>query len=90
NTANEQLEPSIFYKQLLRLTQANEFSQHDLPSSAGDLLTFMTNPEASLGYLTYLKGKQEVNVDSILELTEQEIGEVAQNVLEGSNFKNVP
>lgn len=38
----------------------------------------MTNPEASLGYLTYLKSKQEVNVDSILELTEQEIGEVAQ------------
>ncbi len=90
NTANEQLEPSIFYRQLLRLTKAEEFAQHDLPTNSDDVLTFMTNPEASLGYLTYLKGKEDVNVDSLLDLTEKKIGKVTQNVVEGSNFKNVP
>ena len=90
NTANEQLEPSIFYRQLLRLTKAEEFAQHDLPTNSDDVLTFMTNPQASLGYLTYLKGKEDVNVDSLLDLTEKKIGKVTQNVVEGSNFKNVP
>ena len=90
NTANEQLEPSIFYRQLLRLTKGEEFAQHDLPTNSDDVLTFMTNPEASLGYLTYLKGKEDVNVDSLLDLTEKKIGKVTQNVVEGSNFKNVP
>lgn len=90
NTANEQLEPSIFYKQLLKLTHADEFAQHDLPQHNGDVLTFITNPESSLGYLTYLKNKADTDVDSLLEMTEEEIGDIAQNVLEGSNFKNIP
>ena len=84
------MEPSIFYRQLLRLTKGEEFAQHDLPTNSDDVLTFMTNPEASLGYLTYLKGKEDVNVDSLLDLTEKKIGKVTQNVVEGSNFKNVP
>lgn len=90
NTANEQLEPSIFYKQLLKLTRADEFSQHDLPQNNGDVLTFITNPEASLGYLTYLKNKAATDIESLLDMTEEKIGEIAKNVLEGSSFKNIP
>lgn len=90
NTANEQLEPSIFYKQLLKLTRADEFAQHDLPQNNGDVLTFITNPEASLGYLTYLKNKAATDVESLLDMTEEKIGETAKNVLEGSSFKNIP
>lgn len=90
NTANEQLEPSIFYKQLLKLTRADEFAQHDLPQNNGDVLTFITNPEASLGYLTYLKNKAATDVESLLDMTEEKIGEIAKNVLEGSSFKNIP
>src|SRR5699024_12332867 len=56
----------------------------------GDVLTFITNPEASLGYLTYLKNKAATDIESLLDMTEEKIGEIAKDVLGGSSFKDIP
>lgn len=90
NTANEELQPSIFYKQLLQMTGAQEFAQHDLPKNEQQVLGFVTNPAASLGYLTYLKKEGIVDSQPLLDLTAQRQPKLTNQVLLASDFKNIP
>lgn len=90
NTANEEITPSIFYKQLLQLTDAKEFEQHSLPRNTSDILTFLTNPQASLGYLTYLNTENIEGSRELLELSEKELPDLTKQILLASEFKNIP
>ena len=90
NTANEQLEPSIFYRQLLTRLDLKEFEQHDLPQSSGDILSFITNPAASLGYLTHLRRENYQEAASLLKLSENKQPELTKEILVATEFKNVP
>ena len=90
NTANEELEPSIFYRQLLNRLDLDEFEQHDLPQSSSDILSFITNPEASLGYLTHLKRENYRQAPALLKLSESKQPEVTKEVLAATEFKNIP
>lgn len=53
NASNETLNSSIYYQRLSDYG-AREFEQHDLPEKMQDLLSFITNADASLGYLAYM------------------------------------
>ncbi|WEV37964.1 PD-(D/E)XK nuclease family protein [Lactobacillus sp. ESL0680] len=90
NAANEELEPSIYYERL-KQAGAPEFSQHNLPDKLQNLLSFLTNPEASLGYLTYLSQNQpEPHVEKLLTLTQKYLPQKTTMVLESSQFDNQP
>lgn len=90
NSDNEAVEPSIYYDRLKR-AGAIEFQQHNLPEKFQDLLSFLTNPQASLGYLTYLKqANSEIDVDQLLKLTAAKIPTKTAMVLEASQFDNQP
>ncbi|MDF7672001.1 PD-(D/E)XK nuclease family protein [Lactobacillus sp. ESL0701] len=90
NAANEELEPSIYYERL-KQAGAPEFSQHNLPDKLQNLLSFLTNPEASLGYLTYLSQNQpEPHVEKLLTLTQKYLPQKTAMVLEASQFDNQP
>lgn len=68
-----------------------EFAQHNLPEKLDDLLSFLTNPQASLGYLTYLKqAHPEVNIEHLFELTKERIPKKTKMVLDASQFDNHP
>lgn len=91
NTANEQLEPSIFYERLKR-DHAPEMSQHDLPENLQQLLSFITNPDASLGYLTYLDSlnPNSKTIASMIALAKKKLPHKTEAVLEASDFNNEP
>ncbi|BDR60512.1 PD-(D/E)XK nuclease family protein [Lactobacillus xylocopicola] len=87
---NEAVEPSLYYERFKKAGAA-EFCQHDLPEKRQELLSFLTNPEASLGYLTYLqRTDQNVAVDALLKLTAERLPQKTALVLAGSQFINEP
>lgn len=90
NASNEQLEPSIFYTQLQN-AGAKEYRQFDLPENLEQLLSFITSPEASLGYLAYLdaidSGKQ---IKELLTIAKEYIPEKTQDIIKASQFDNNP
>lgn len=90
NTANERLQPSIYYRQLISLTNAKEFAQHDLPSEHGDAMSFITNPRSSLGYLAYMDKHHYPYSHELLKFTQAEIPKLTDQVLKANDFKNVP
>ncbi|WEV70179.1 PD-(D/E)XK nuclease family protein [Lactobacillus sp. ESL0785] len=90
NAANEQLKPSLYYERL-QAAGAPVFNQHSLPEQVQDVLSFITNPQASLGYLTYLaQGQTEPHVQQLLALTQTYLPQKTKMVLEASQFVNQP
>ncbi|MDF7638921.1 PD-(D/E)XK nuclease family protein [Lactobacillus sp. ESL0791] len=89
NAANEQLEPSIYYEQL-KNWGAPEFTQHDLPEKAQEILSFVTNPNASLGYIVYLDKATQGATKSLLKLTQEYLPAKTETVLQGQQFDNQP
>ncbi|RVU71727.1 MULTISPECIES: PD-(D/E)XK nuclease family protein [Lactobacillus] len=90
NAANEQLEPSLYYERLKALG-ANELTQHDLPERTQDILSFITNSDASLGYLAYLNTIEPSKaVTELLAITKKHIPEKTEKVLAASDFDNTP
>ncbi|MBP2057078.1 ATP-dependent helicase/nuclease subunit B [Lactobacillus colini] len=90
NTANERLQPSIYYRQLVSLTGNKEFAQHDLPSEDGDALSFITNPQSSLGYLAYMNKNDYAYSHDLLQLTQDKLPKLTKQVLTANEFKNIP
>ncbi|WP_276804281.1 PD-(D/E)XK nuclease family protein [Lactobacillus hominis] len=90
NTANEKLQPSIYYKQLLARLDEEEYLQHDLPHQENQILSFITNARASLGYLSYLRKENIGQVAGLLKLTQEKIPKLTKRVLSASDFKNIP
>lgn len=90
NTANEELKPSIYYRQLLNQLDAPELVQHDLPDDQRQILSFITNPQASLGYLTYLWHEDIYPADKLLDMTHEKMPDVTDQILLASDFKNIP
>lgn len=90
NASNEELDPSIYYQRLSDYG-AQEFVQHDLPEKMQDLLSFITNPDASLGYLTYLNSlNSNLALQELLKITQQYLPGKTKTVLEASDFDNQP
>ena len=90
NASNEELEPSIYYDRLKNYG-APEFVQHDLPSKLQDILSFLTNPGASLGYLVYLNTIEPSRaISNLLALTQKEIPDKTTAVIAASKFDNRP
>ncbi|MCT7890414.1 MAG: ATP-dependent helicase/nuclease RexB [Lactobacillus crispatus] len=90
NASNEELDPSIYY-QRLKDYGAQQFVQHDLPEKMQDLLSFITNPDASLGYLTYMNSiNSGLAVQELLKITQEQLPQKTKTVLEASDFDNQP
>lgn len=90
NAANEQLEPSIFY-QRLKQANASEFEQHDLPEDISELLSFLTNPDASLGYLTYLSSvDSSKKIKQLLAIVKKYLPKKTDAIIAASQFDNTP
>lgn len=90
NADNERLEPSIFYEQLAK-DHAPEMQMHDLPEKTNDILNFITNPNSSLGYLTYLdETNPNKEVTWLLDQTKKYIPDKTEEVLKASHFNNQP
>lgn len=90
NASNERLEPSIYYKRLAE-DGAPELAQHDLPDEAERLLAFITNPNASLGYLAYMNSLTSSKmVSELLQLTQKYLPEKVKMVVAASDFDNQP
>ena len=90
NASNETLDPSIYYQRLSNYG-AREFEQHDLPEKLQDLLSFITNADASLGYLAYMNSSTKSSaVTKMLELTQKVLPQKTDSVLNASQFDNRP
>ena len=90
NASNETLDPSIYYQRLSNYG-AREFEQHDLPEKLQDLLSFITNADASLGYLAYMNSSAKSSaVTKLLELTQKVLPQKTDSVLDASQFDNRP
>lgn len=84
NAANERLDPSIYFNRLQAIS-GQVFVQHDLPAQDGsDLLNFMTNPAASLGYLVYLQQADLLKISAKFAPT------LTKQVLTSAQFDNQP
>lgn len=84
------VQPSIYYERL-KNAGAPEYNQHNLPENLGELLSFITNPQASLGYLSYLnRTNKELDVDNILKLTKKYLPQRTDKVIAASQFINEP
>lgn len=84
NPENEKLTPSLYYTRL-RNWGSSEFFQHDLPNTDGqDLLNFVTNPQASIGYSAYSQNS------TLLDLEKKYLGEQVDQVLTSAHFDNQP
>ena len=90
NASNETLDPSIYYQRLSNYG-AREFEQHDLPEKLQDLLSFITNADASLGYLAYMNSSAKSSaITKLLELTQKVLPQKTDSVLDASQFDNRP
>ncbi|QQP29418.1 PD-(D/E)XK nuclease family protein [Lactobacillus ultunensis] len=90
NASNESLDPSIYYKRL-ESYGAHEFWQHDLPEKMQDLLSFITNPDSSLGYLAYMNSiNSSKTIDELLEITQKALPQKTDDILKASQFDNQP
>ena len=90
NASNEKLDPSIYYQRLQNYG-APEFSQHDLPEKMQDLLSFITNPDASLGYLAYMNSNASADaINELLRITQKYLPQKVKVVLDASDFDNQP
>lgn len=90
NASNEQLEPSLYYE-ALKDYGAPEMWQHDLPKNIQDTLSFLTNAQASLGYLGYLEATSNSKVlADLLKLTQEKLPEKTEAVLKATEFDNTP
>ncbi|MCT7843630.1 MAG: PD-(D/E)XK nuclease family protein, partial [Lactobacillus iners] len=67
-----------------------EYVQHDLPENQQQLLSFITTPQASLGYIVYLKNKTNDDISNLLALTPSNQALLFDNVIQASSFKNKP
>ena len=84
------VQPSIYYERF-KTAGAPEFSQHNLPEELSQLLSFITNPQASLGYLSYLnRAEKNIDVKELLKLTAELLPQKTAKVIAGSNFINEP
>ncbi|MCD5552938.1 ATP-dependent helicase, partial [Lactobacillus delbrueckii subsp. lactis] len=100
NSNNDLLDPSIYYKRLLKLVNGREYRQRDLPDTAEkdrtefarQLLLFLTSPRASLGYLAYAEenSAQSPLVAKLVELSRQYEEEKAEEIAEGMAYDNNP
>lgn len=90
NAANEELEPSTFYDRL-KLNHAPELLQHDLPEKIQDILSFITNPKASLGYAIFLNSIEHSSaVEELVQLIKKYLPKETENILTASQFQNQP
>lgn len=90
NADNETTQPSIYYERMKK-AGAPEFEQHNLPEKANELLSFLTNPQASLGYLAYLdQTKADAVVNDLLTITRHHMPHKTEMVLKASQFDNHP
>ena len=90
NASNETLDSSIYYQRLSNYG-AREFEQHDLPEKLQDLLSFITNADASLGYLAYMNSSAKSSaITKLLELTQKVLPQKTDSVLDASQFDNRP
>lgn len=90
NASNEELEPSLYYE-TLKNYGASEMQQHDLPEKIQDTLSFITNAEASLGYLAYLNSVSPANtIAELLNLTQKKLPDKTESVLKADQFDNTP
>lgn len=90
NASNEELDPSLYYE-TLKNYGAHEMQQHDLPEEIQNTLSFITNPEASLGYLAYLNSASPAKVISeLLTMTKAKLPTETEAVLEAEEFDNSP
>lgn len=92
NASNEELEPSIFYNRL-KNNHAPEMVQHDLPENIQELLSFITNSSASLGYLSYLNSINESKaINELIRLAKKTSAcpQKVETILEASQFDNTP
>lgn len=90
NSDNAVLKPSIYYERLMEMG-APEYQQHDLPENSQDLLSFMTNSRASLGYLTYLdKITPSPFLNKLLNLNRRYDKQLTETVIEGIDYDNLP
>lgn len=87
NADNEKLSPSLYYERLKR-AHAPEMCQHDLPAKSQELLSFLTNDEASLGYIVYLYSLAPNK--TLRELINLAGSSKAKQVLAGIKFSNQP
>ena len=100
NSNNDLLDPSIYYKRLLKIVDGREYRQRDLPDTAEkdrtefarQLLLFLTSPRASLGYLAYAEenSAQSPLVAKMVELSRQYEEEKAKEIAEGMAYDNNP
>ncbi len=90
NAANEPLEPSLYYHRL-QAAGANVFQQHDLPTQLQDILSFLTNRQASLGYLAFLDTTMPgPQVSELLQLATQALKPEAVALQAAAHFDNNP
>lgn len=90
NASNETLNSSIYYQRLSDYG-AREFEQHDLPEKMQDLLSFITNADASLGYLAYMNSLAKSSaITKLLQLTQKVLPQKTDSVLDASQFDNQP
>lgn len=87
NTNNEQLLSSIYYQRLQAFV-SKEFIQRDLPHSTNDVLSFITNPEASLGYFSFIND-QNLH-DNLLALTNKYLPTETDQVVKATEYDNIP
>ena len=90
NVSNEKMEASIFYQDIKNTLNLTEYVQHDLPENQQQLLSFITTPQASLGYIVYLKNKTNDDISNLLALTPSNQALLFDNVIQASSFKNKP
>lgn len=63
----------------------------DLPENIQDTLSFLTNAQASLGYLGYLEATSNSKVlADLLKLTQEKLPEKTEAVLKATEFDNTP
>ncbi len=90
DATNEVLTPSLYYQRIFRLlgSKKTEYCQHDLPRPDGqDVLSFMTNPKASLGYVAFLEDGPR---QTLLALTTPYCAAQAADVVAATHYKNKP
>ncbi|WP_338199050.1 PD-(D/E)XK nuclease family protein [Lactobacillus rizhaonensis] len=84
------VQPSIYYERF-KNAGAAEFSQHNLPEETSQLLSFITNAQASLGYLSYLnRAEKNIGVKELLKLTHDLLPQKTTKVIAASQFINEP
>ncbi|MDO4912257.1 MAG: PD-(D/E)XK nuclease family protein [Lactobacillus sp.] len=90
NSQNEAIEPS-FYWLKFKNWQAPVTTQHDLPNDETELAKYLTNPNASLGFLAYLNSVNATSLThQLLETIKQYIATKVTNIQKALRYDNNP